>query len=498
MLNATVEAMIAYVALLAVLVAYALLISIDIGVGFYYWLAGVRIGHAPIGAGRHEAHEAGGSMRDDDSEGRASDDASGGRATHAGATPQAIQRVTEAYLSPVWEVTNVFFILFVVGMIGFFPSSARIFGTALLVPVSLATIALIVRGAALAFHHAAEGTARWFARALTPIFGLAGLLVPALLVTFLSSSESGAIQAPNGAQGTVVIAQALLWLSPLQLTLAALAVVVALYLGAVALASFAAQRGEWAVARWYRRAALWSGGAAGALALAFGAALAIVAPFHAAALLAQWPALLLTVALFGASLWALAVAPTHAANRKGRAARYYGLAAWAALTQVALALGVFMLTRAPYLLYPSIRLADAVTPPATFTALSVTVVVGLLFVIPSLGLLYALFLRAPAVATPAQQPQPASVGAAVAPTAGGDAVAAALAAPISAEHVTAEYVTAEYVAANAGRRSARAATHYASHARRIERAPSADARNQPTPQERQELQKLHSQVAQRR
>jgi hypothetical protein len=223
-------------------------------------------------------------------------------------------------------------------------------------------------------------------------------------VTFLASSESGAIQADARLQGRVVVSQALLWLSPLQLTLAALAVVVALYLGAVALASFAAHRGEFAVARWYRRAALWSGGAAGTLAVAFGAALMVVAPFHAAALLAWWPAVLLTVALFGVSLWALAIAPRREAVGKRYATRLYGLAAWTALTQVALALASFMLTRAPYLLYPTVRLADAVTPPATFTALSITVVVGLLFVIPSLGLLYVLFLRTPAAATARTQP----------------------------------------------------------------------------------------------
>lgn len=472
MLNAPVAAMIAYVVLSAVLVAYALLISIDIGAGFYYWLAGLRIGRAPATTSHRET---GSDERSHERNGFA----------EGGAPTQAIRRVTEAYLSPVWEVTNVFFILFVVGMIGFFPASARIFGTALLVPVSLATIALIVRGAALAFHHAAEGTARRFARALAPIFGVVGLLVPALLVTFLSSSESGAIQAPDGAQGKVVVAQALLWLSPLQLTLAALSMVVALYLGAVALASFAARRGEWATARWYRGAALWSGGVAGALALAFGAALAVVAPFHAAALLAQWPALLVTVALFGVSLWALAVAPTHDAEQKGQAARYYALAAWTALMEVALALGVFMLTRAPYLLYPSVRLADVVTPPVTFTALSITVVIGLLFVIPSLGLLYALFLRAPTVAAPAQQPQarPALAGAAVegAPAHGRVAVVAAPATRVAADPITAS-VTAR-ATANAGRPSARVTSRYASHARYSGRVAGAEARRLPTPPE---------------
>jgi len=479
MLDTTVEAMIAYVALLAVLVAYALLISIDIGAGFYYWLAGARNGRASASSATPIVRRApGASARRVDGAGGAG---SAGDVSHADA--RAIQRVTEAYLSPIWEVTNVFFILFVVGMIGFFPASARIFGVALLVPVSLATIALVVRGAALAFHHAADGTTRWFARALTPVFGLVGLFVPALLVTFLSSAESGAIQAQSGLSGAVIVSQARLWLSPLQVTLAALALAVALYLGGVALASFAAHRGELVVARWYRRAALWAGAAAGALALAFGWALAVVAPFHAAALMAQWPALLITVALFGASLWALAIAPTREADAKGHAARWYALAAWAALTQVALALAVFMLTRAPYLLYPSVRLADAVTPPATFAALAITVVIGLLFVVPSLGLLYALFLRAPAATTPAattpaQQPQaqPAGVGAAALAAEsmpGGARVATDVPAPVSAALAAAPVATP--AASSVGRGSARAMRRHASYARHIGRvaAPAA-------------------------
>ena len=38
----------------------------------------------------------------------------------------------QRYLSPVWEVTNVFLVFFFVGIVGFFPKTAYYYGTTLL------------------------------------------------------------------------------------------------------------------------------------------------------------------------------------------------------------------------------------------------------------------------------------------------------------------------------------------------------------------------------
>ncbi|GAE06796.1 cytochrome d ubiquinol oxidase subunit II [Paenibacillus sp. JCM 10914] len=35
-----------------------------------------------------------------------------------------MNRLISRYLSPVWEITNVFFVFFFVGIIGFFPDTA--------------------------------------------------------------------------------------------------------------------------------------------------------------------------------------------------------------------------------------------------------------------------------------------------------------------------------------------------------------------------------------
>src|SRR5699024_12000890 len=74
------------------------------------------------------------------------------------------------YLNPVWEVTNVFFVFFFVGMVGFFPDSAMYFGTVLLLPASIALILLSIRGGFYAFENYGPDTKLpWLA-----LYGLAG------------------------------------------------------------------------------------------------------------------------------------------------------------------------------------------------------------------------------------------------------------------------------------------------------------------------------------
>ena len=69
-----------------------------------------------------------------------------------------LTNIIQRYLSPVWEVTNVFFVFFFVGIIGFFPQTAFYYGTTLLVPASLALILLAIRGSYYASRHTERGS----------------------------------------------------------------------------------------------------------------------------------------------------------------------------------------------------------------------------------------------------------------------------------------------------------------------------------------------------
>lgn len=329
------SATLAYTLLWCVLAIYAVLSAIDFGAGFYYWLAGLRPGH------------------------------------------ERVRTLTLSYLSPVWETTNVFLVLFIVGMIGFFPGAVRAYATGLLLPLSLAVIMLTLRGTCFAFHHVAP----WADRYLAPVFGIAGLLVPGLLVMFLSGSEDGAIRV--SASGGVTVSQATLWLSPLNLALAGVAMAAAGYVSAAFLARYAVRRHDSEVAAFFRTAAARAGLVVAALAVALALALWAVAPFHFSALAAIWPLQMIAVTAFVAG-W-LAVA--HGGRRRS------GLAVALVIGQYIFAVLAFGLTRLPFLVYPSIQAEAALTPPAMYTALMVTLVGGTLVIIPALALLYMLFVH---------------------------------------------------------------------------------------------------------
>ncbi|HEX7064388.1 MAG TPA: cytochrome d ubiquinol oxidase subunit II, partial [Bacillales bacterium] len=100
-----------------------------------------------------------------------------------------INGLISRYLSPVWEVTNVFFVFFFVGIVGFFPDTAYYYGTALLIPGSIALVLLVIRGSFYAFNNygARESIVYSF------IYGATGLLIPAALSTAMTISEGGYI-----------------------------------------------------------------------------------------------------------------------------------------------------------------------------------------------------------------------------------------------------------------------------------------------------------------
>ena len=101
-----------------------------------------------------------------------------------------ISPIISRYLNPVWETTNVFFVFFFVGIVGFYPDTAYYLGTTLLLPGSIALILLSIRGAYYAFNsYNTERKLTWDA-----LYGITGLLIPASLSIALVISEGGYIK----------------------------------------------------------------------------------------------------------------------------------------------------------------------------------------------------------------------------------------------------------------------------------------------------------------
>ncbi|MDE9957194.1 cytochrome d ubiquinol oxidase subunit II, partial [Staphylococcus pseudintermedius] len=135
-----------------------------------------------------------------------------------------INDLIQRYLNPVWEVTNVFFVFFFVGIVGFFPDTAYYYGTVLLIPGSIALILLSIRGAFYAFeNYGQDSKLSWLM-----LYAVSGLLIPASLSTALTISEGGYII--ESSSGNVDLNWTELLLSPFGWAVVLLAIVSVLYI----------------------------------------------------------------------------------------------------------------------------------------------------------------------------------------------------------------------------------------------------------------------------
>lgn len=284
-----------------------------------------------------------------------------------------INGVIDRYLSPVWEVTNVFLIFFVVGLIGFFPDTAYYYGTALLVPGSIALVLISLRGSFYAFAHygARENTTYQF------VYGVTGLLIPASLATILTISEGGFISV-EGERITLLMDKLLT--SPYSWAVVILALVSVLFISAGFLTYYADKAKDAAAAKLLRSFAIgWS------LPTIFASFLVFFSirthnPEHFDNMLDMSWMFLLSLGCF---LIALALLLKK---------RYYGWAFVFVMLQFAFAFFGYGASHLPYLLYPYITISDSVTSPQMGLALVIGFVAGLCLLVSSLILLMRLFL----------------------------------------------------------------------------------------------------------
>ena len=281
--------------------------------------------------------------------------------------------VIQRYLSPVWEVTNVFLVFFFVGMIGFFPSTAFYYGTTMLVPLSLALILLAVRGSYYAFEtYGARGH-----KGYSFMYGAAGLLLPASLSIVLTISEGGFIDMVDGQP---VLDYAALFTSPLTWAIVFLSIAATLYISAVFLTWYAWKAGDPDATNLLRKYALiW---ALPTIITATGIVweLRNHNPEHYNQLLGLWWMFVLSGALFIGTVYLL------------WKRRNYGLMVWLLIGQFVFAFYGYGISHYPYLLYPHLTIYDSFTNPAMATALIIAFILGLALLVPSLYLLLRMFL----------------------------------------------------------------------------------------------------------
>lgn len=284
-----------------------------------------------------------------------------------------LTNVIQRYLSPVWEVTNVFLVFFFVGIIGFFPKTAYYYGTTLLVPVSIGIILLAVRGSYYAFEtYGARGH-----KGYSFVYGAAGLLIPASLSIVLTISEGGFVNMVND---NPVLDYGALFTSPLTWSIVVLSISATLYISAAFLTWYANKARDPEATNLLRKFALiW------ALPTIIAAGGIIYElrkhnPEHYSNIQNFWPMFLISGLMFLGTLFLL--------WKKQR----LGLAFSLLIGQFAFAFFGYGASHYPYLLYPYLTIYDSFTNPAMAIALIIAFILGLGLLIPSLILLMRLFL----------------------------------------------------------------------------------------------------------
>ncbi|WP_028775385.1 cytochrome d ubiquinol oxidase subunit II [Shimazuella kribbensis] len=284
-----------------------------------------------------------------------------------------INKIIDRYLSPVWEVTNVFLIFFIVGIVGFFPDTAYYYGTALLIPGGIALILLTIRGSFYAFANYGGRESKFFLF----LYGMTGLFIPASLSTGLTISEGGFI-VQSGEQIHFLAGK--LFQSPYSWTVVFLAIVSILYISASFLTYYANKAGDRLAMEQLRKYSLfWSGPTILASVLVFWG-LSHHNPIHfAKAWDIRW--------VFACSFVCFLIAVLLMWKRK-----LFGLSFLTVMLQFAFAFFGYGYSHLPYLLYPYITIQSGLTNTTMGWALVIAFIAGLVLLIPSLILLMWLFL----------------------------------------------------------------------------------------------------------
>jgi len=277
-------------------------------------------------------------------------------------------------IGPVWEANHVWLIfVLVVLWTGFSSAFEAIFST-LFIPLSLAALGIVLRGAGFAFHHTARRLrGRHVAEVL---FGLSSLLTPFFMGTAVGAIAGGRVPVGNAAGDPVTS-----WLNALSLVIGALFVATSAYLAAVFLISDARRAGASDLEHAFRARALWAAAAAGALAVAGLIVLRADARDVYDGLVGDGLPLVIASLVCGTAALVLVA---RGARRGARGA------AVGAVVAVIWGWGV---AQHPYLLPQDLTIDAAAAPSATLTSLLIVFGVALLLVFPAMALLFTLAQR---------------------------------------------------------------------------------------------------------
>ena len=269
-------------------------------------------------------------------------------------------------MGPVWEANHVWLIFVLVVCWTAYPVAFGSITSTLSAPLLIAAIGIIFRGAAYALRgQGASRTAEY-------LFAISSVLTPFALGTAVGAIATGRVPVGNAA-GNLVTS----WLNPASVLTGALAVVFCGYLAAVYLAADSIRFSERTLATHFRNRALTAGLVSGALALA-----GLFVMRNSGLNLTHGTALALVCVSAVAGLATLVLCWRWR----------FGLARLTAALAVAAVVVGWAAAQAPRFL-PGLTVTQAAADRAALTALIIGVACGSVVLVPSLVLLFTLFLR---------------------------------------------------------------------------------------------------------
>jgi cytochrome bd ubiquinol oxidase subunit II len=274
-------------------------------------------------------------------------------------------------IGPVWEANHVWLIFMLVTLWTAFPEAFSSITSTLFIPLCLAALGIVLRGAGFAFHRIAKR--RGGRRLAEAAFAVASVLTPFFMGTVVGAVASGRVPIGN-AEGDPVTS----WLNGVSVLLGALFVAAGAYLAAVFLVSDARRFGDDDLVTYFTRRALGAALVAGALAIAGIFVLRDDARYLYDGLTSEGLPLVLLSLVCGLGalvlLW----------RRVARGVRPLAVAAVVAV------IWGWGAAQYPYLLPQTLTIEDGAGASETLTAVLVVFGIAVVVVLPALALLFVL------------------------------------------------------------------------------------------------------------
>jgi cytochrome d ubiquinol oxidase subunit II len=284
---------------------------------------------------------------------------------------ERVRGLIDRAIGPVWEANHVWLIFVLVTLWTAFPEAFGAVMSTLFIPLCLAALGIVLRGAGFAFHRMAERPAG--RRLAEGAFAVSSILTPFFMGTVAGAVGSGRVPIGN-ATGDPVTS----WLNPVSLLIGALFVVAGAYLAAVFLVSDARRFGYTGLERYFATRAIGAAVVAGVVAAAGIVVLRSDARYLYDGLTNEGLPLVVVSVVCGAGALLLLLRGAHRGVRP------------LAVGAVVAVIWGWGAAQYPYLLPETLTIEEGAGASGTLTAVLILFGVAVVIVLPALALLYVL------------------------------------------------------------------------------------------------------------